>query len=80
MPDLETSLQRAYTLRSDYKAAHDRLVAAQLEHNAAIAGYFPTLDVAANYGEIGSAPASVLPTYAVCRHLEYSDFPGWQGA
>src|SRR5450759_1588112 len=31
IPDLETSLQRAYSLRSDYKAARDRLVAAQLE-------------------------------------------------
>ena len=55
IPDLETSLQRAYSLRSDYKAARDRLVAAQLEHSAATAGYFPTLDMAVNYGEIGAA-------------------------
>ncbi len=76
IPDLETSLQRAYSLRSDYKAAHDRLVAAELEHSAAIAGYFPTLDVAANYGEIGSAPASVLPTYAVFGTLNIPIFQG----
>src|SRR5208283_4579166 len=37
IPDLETTLQRAYSLRSDYKAAHDRLVAAQLERSAATA-------------------------------------------
>jgi outer membrane protein TolC len=43
IPDVESSLQRAYSLRSDYKAAQERLFAAQLEHSAAVAGYFPTL-------------------------------------
>jgi outer membrane protein TolC len=76
VPDLETSLQRAYALRSDYKAARDRLVAAQLEHSAATAGYFPTLDMAVNYGEIGAAPASVLPTYAVVGTLNIPIFQG----
>jgi len=76
IPDLETSLQRAYSLRSDYKAAHDRLVAAQLERNAATAGYFPTLDLAANFGEIGLAPGDVLPTYAVFGTLNIPIFQG----
>ena len=76
IPDLETSLQRAYSLRSDYKAARDHLVAAQLEHSAATAGYFPTLDMAVNYGEIGAAPASVLPTYAVVGTLNIPIFQG----
>ena len=76
IPDLESSLQRAYSLRSDYKAAHDRLAAAQLEHSAAIAGYFPTLGVAGNFGEIGPAPASVLPTYAIFGTLSIPIFQG----
>ncbi len=76
IPDLETSLQRAYSLRSDYKAAHDRLVAAQLERSAAMAGYFPTLDVNANYGEIGITPSSVLPTYFVSGTLNIPIFQG----
>src|SRR6202167_3338378 len=50
IPELETSVQRAYSFRSDYKAAHDRLVAAQLERSAATAGYFPSFDLAANFG------------------------------
>ena len=62
VPDLETSLQRAYSLRSDYKAARDRLVAAQLERSAATAGYFPTIDV--------------LPTYAVVGTLNIPIFQG----
>ncbi len=76
IPDLETSLQRAYSLRSDYKAARDRLVAAQLERNAAIAGYFPTLDMAVNFGEIGPAPGDVLPTYGVVGTLNIPIFEG----
>ncbi len=76
IPDLETSLQRAYSLRSDYKAVQHRLAAAQLERSAAIAGYFPTIDVAANYGEIGKVPGDVLPTYAVAGTLNIPIFQG----
>ena len=76
IPDLETSVQRAYSLRSDYKAARDRLTAAQLARDAAVAGYFPTLDVAANYGEIGSTPGSILPTYQVFGTLNVPIFQG----
>ncbi|MGA3087649.1 MAG: TolC family protein [Terriglobales bacterium] len=76
LPDLETSLQRAYSLRSDYKAARDRLVAAQLERNAAVAGYFPTVDLSANFGEIGSVPGDVLPTYTVIGTLNIPIFQG----
>jgi outer membrane protein TolC len=76
IPDLATSLQRAYALRSDYKAAQRRVAAAQLERNAATAGYFPTLDVAANYGEIGKAPGDVLPTYMVAGTLNIPIFQG----
>ncbi len=76
IPNLETSLQQAYSLRSDYKAAHERLVAAQLERSAATAGYFPTLDVNANYGEIGITPSGVLPTYFVSGTLNIPIFQG----
>jgi outer membrane protein TolC len=76
IPDLETSVQRAYTLRSDYKAAHDRLVAAQLELSAARAGRYPTLDVAGNWGEIGSNPGDILPTYGIMGTLNVPIFQG----
>lgn len=76
IPDLETSLQRAYSLRTDYKAARDRLASAELERNAATAGYFPTLDVEADYGEIGSTPSSVSPTYHVAGTLNVPIFQG----
>ncbi|MGD0824289.1 MAG: TolC family protein [Terriglobales bacterium] len=76
IPDLETSLQRAYSFRSDYKAAHERLLAAQLERSAATAGYFPTVDVAGNWGEIGSSPGDVLPTYLLMGTLNIPIFQG----
>src|SRR5258706_1706852 len=76
IPDLQTSLQRAYSARSDYKAARDRLVAAQLERSAATAGYFPTLDLAADYGDIGAHPGSLLPTYHVFGTLNIPIFEG----
>ena len=76
IPDLETSLQRAYSLRSDYKAAQDRVVAAQLESSAAFAGYFPTLDLAADFGDIGAHPGSLLPTYHFFGTLNIPIFQG----
>jgi outer membrane protein TolC len=76
IPDIETSVQRAYSFRSDYKAARDRLVAAQLERSAATAGYFPSLDLAANFGEIGAVPGDVLPTYLVSGTLNIPIFQG----
>src|SRR5208283_1645508 len=78
LPDIETSLQRAYSLRSDYKAARDRLAAAQLERSAAMAGYFPTVDMAVNFGEIGPVPADVAPTYMVAGTLNIPIFQGGQ--
>jgi outer membrane protein TolC len=63
-------------MRSDYKAAHDRLVAAQLERSAATAGYFPSLDLAANFGEIGAVPGELLPTYLLSGTLNIPIFQG----
>jgi outer membrane protein TolC len=76
IPDLETSVQRAYQYRADYKAAHERLAAAQLERSAATAGYFPTIDFAVNYGEIGKVPGDVLPTYQVSGTMNIPIFQG----
>jgi len=76
IPDLESSLQRAYSLRSDYKAARERLFAAQLEHSAAVAGYFPTVAVEADYGEIGATPGSLLPTFHFAGTLNIPIFQG----
>jgi outer membrane protein TolC len=76
IPDVASSLQRAYSLRSDYKAAQDRFRAAELELSAAVAGYYPSLSIAANYGDIGKVPGSLLPTYGVIGTLNIPIFQG----
>lgn len=76
IPDLQTALQRAYSLRADYKAARERLLAAQLERSAATAGYFPTVDMAVNFGEIGKVPGDVAPTYGIVGILNIPIFQG----
>jgi outer membrane protein TolC len=76
IPEVDEALHRAYLLRSDYKAAQSRLAAAQLEYSAARAGYYPTLNFEADFGEIGPAPASVLPTYHAVGTLNIPIFEG----
>ena len=76
IPDLETSLQRAYSLRSDYQAAEKRVQVAQLELSGAVAGYYPSLTFAANYGDIGKVPGSLLPTFGVFGTLNIPVFQG----
>ena len=50
---IEASLQRAYASRSDYLAAVQQVRAAEYYRKGATAEYFPTLDVTADYGDIG---------------------------
>ncbi len=76
IPDVATSLQRAYSLRSDYQAAQKKLRAAELELSAAYAGYYPSLNFAANYGDIGKVPGSLLPTFGVVGTLNVPIFQG----
>jgi outer membrane protein TolC len=76
IPEVDEALHRAYLLRSDCKAAQSRLAAAQLEYSAARAGYYPTLNFEADFGEIGPAPASVLPTYHAVGTLNIPIFEG----
>jgi len=76
VPELQTTLQRAYSLRADYKAAQDRLIAAQLQRSAAVAGYFPSVGLEADYGTIGAVPGSLLPTYHVAGTLNVPIFQG----
>ncbi len=76
IPDLDETLHRAYALRSDYKAAQSRMAAAQFEYSAARAGYYPTLNFGADFGEIGAVPGDVLPTFHVIGTLNIPIFEG----
>ncbi|MGD1021670.1 MAG: TolC family protein [Candidatus Sulfotelmatobacter sp.] len=73
---LEVYLQRAYTSRSDYQAAEAQVRAAELSRRAATAGHYPSLDLSANYGDIGVNPASSNGTWQVNGGLNIPIFAG----
>jgi len=73
---VEVYLQRAYASRSDYQAAQAQVRAAELSHRAASAGYFPSIDFNANYGDIGVTPAHSNGTWQVNGGLNIPIFAG----
>jgi outer membrane protein TolC len=73
---VEQAIGRAYTNRADLKAAQSQVHAAELAHQGARAERLPTLEVTADYGDIGTAPWSSHGTFAVGGALR---FPIWQG-
>jgi outer membrane protein TolC len=73
---LETYLQRAYNSRSDYQAAQATLHSMELSRRSASAGHLPSLDVNANYGDIGVNPATSNGTWQVMGTLSIPIFAG----
>jgi outer membrane protein TolC len=73
---VETYLQHAYTSRQDYQAAQAQLRAAEFSRHAATAGYFPSIDLNANYGDIGVTPAHSNGTWQVNGGLNIPIFAG----
>ena len=69
---LEIYLQRAYASRSDYQAAQAQVRAAELSRRAATAGHYPSLDLNANYGDIGVTPGPVQRNLASERGPQHS--------
>lgn len=73
---LEAYLQRAYASRSDYLAAQSQVRSAELLHRAAAAGRYPTIDMNANYGDIGVTPAQSNGTWQVNGGISIPIFAG----
>jgi outer membrane protein TolC len=73
---LEQALQRAYSLRSDYQAAAQRVRSAEYLRRAATAEHFPTLDIAGNYGDAGIRPGSSHGVFQVGATLSIPIFAG----
>ncbi len=55
---LDEALARAYASRSDFQAAVASEKAAEYERKAAVAGYYPSLSLNADYGVAGAHPAT----------------------
>lgn len=73
---LETYLQHAYLGRSDYLAAASQLRSAELSRRAAAAGRYPSLDMDANFGDIGVTPAQSNGTWQVIGGINIPIFAG----
>ena len=75
-PGLDESLRRAYTSRSYYRAGLSRVRAAELARKAATAGYYPSADLQADYGDIGINPATSNGTFHVAGTVTIPLFQG----
>lgn len=73
---LDVYLQHAYASRADYQAAIAQVRSAELSRRAAAAGRYPSLDLNANYGDIGVNPASSNGTWQVNGSLTIPIFAG----
>src|SRR6266852_3128632 len=73
---IEASLQRAYASRSDYLAAAQQVRAAEYYRKGATAEYFPTIDMTADYGDIGVNFGNSHGTFTVAGRLNIPNFQG----
>lgn len=73
---VEEALKRAYSSRSDYQAALAAVRAAELARTAAVAGYFPSLSVNADYGTGGAHPSTSTEVFDVRGTLNIPLFQG----
>jgi len=73
---VEEALQRAYISRSDYQAAMAEVRAAEFSRRAAVAGYFPSLGINADYGTAGSHPSTSTQVFDVRGTLSIPIFQG----
>jgi outer membrane protein TolC len=72
----EIYLTRAYVSRSDYQAAQAQVRSAEFLHRGAAAGRYPTMDLNANFGDIGVTPAQSNGTWQVNGSLNIPIFEG----
>ena len=73
---LEEALSRAYASRADYQSALTQVRAATLARKAAVAGYYPSVSTAVNYGDIGVNPNNSHGTLDASAALNIPIFQG----
>jgi outer membrane protein TolC len=73
---LQQALDQALNTRPDYKAAQERLAAAEAERRAAQGEFLPSVRVNADFGKIGQNPGDALATYSVSGTVNVPIFNG----
>ena len=73
---LDEALQQAYASRADYKSQTEQVRSAELQKKAASAERYPTVSAVADYGSIGTNPASNHGTVDAAAVLRFPIFQG----
>jgi len=73
---IDVYLQRAYASRADYQSAEAQVHAAELLRRGATAGHYPTVDLSANFGDIGVTPGESNGTWQVNGGINIPIFAG----
>ena len=73
---LDEALQQAYASRADYKSQTEQVRSAELQKKAASAERYPTVSAVADYGAIGTNPASTHGTVDAAAVLRIPIFQG----
>jgi outer membrane protein TolC len=78
VPDIsiETAVTLAYNTRPDYKAALERITAAEDIRRSITGDALPSIHIDANYGAIGLSPADARSTFAVAGAVNVPIFQG----
>ena len=73
---LDEALQQAYSSRADYQSLTEQVHSAELQKKAAAAERYPALSALADYGAIGTNPASIHGTVNAAGVLRFPIFQG----
>ncbi len=73
---LEEALHRAYSSRADYQSALAQVRSSEFSRKAARAGYFPSVAVNADYGDLGVTPSHSHGTFDVSGAVTIPIFQG----
>jgi len=78
VPDIsiESAVTLAYNTRPDYKAALERVSAAEATRKSIVGDALPAVHIDANYGAIGLSPSDARATFAVAGAVNVPIFQG----
>jgi outer membrane protein TolC len=73
---VDAALQQAYAQRADFASQSEQVRSAELQKKAASAERYPSLSLNADYGVIGTNPASIHGTVNAAASLQFPIFQG----
>jgi outer membrane protein TolC/ABC-type transporter Mla MlaB component len=75
-PDVEASIEESLATRQEWKALQEQLRAAENQKKAAGAQRLPSVHFSGNWAQLGTEPASVIPTYTYAGTMSVPLFTG----